>query len=68
MPSRLRPIRLFLRAKAWHVSDQFASMPDYLYRGVLKMRSLNGSDLAGLRDDAIFKPRGVRILARSNPV
>ena len=41
----LRPVRLFLRAKAWHVSDQFASLPDYLYRGLLKMRSPNGSDL-----------------------
>lgn len=41
----LRPVRLFLRAKAWDVSEQFASIPDYLYRGVLKMRSPSGSDL-----------------------
>jgi hypothetical protein len=41
----LRPVRLFLRAKTWDVAEQFASIPDYLYRGVLKMRSPNGNDL-----------------------
>jgi hypothetical protein len=41
----LRPVRLLLRAKDWDVSDQFSSLPDYLYRGVLKMQSHNGSDL-----------------------
>jgi hypothetical protein len=28
----LRPMRLLLRAKAWTVPDQFAAVPDYLYR------------------------------------
>lgn len=41
----LRPARLLLRAKGWEVSHHFTSVPDYLYRGVLKMRSANGRDL-----------------------
>jgi len=41
----LRPARLFLRAKGWDVSDHFTSAPDYLYRGVLKLRSPKGIDL-----------------------
>jgi hypothetical protein len=41
----LRPVRLFLRAKGWEVSNHFTSAPDYLYRRVLKTPSGNGSDL-----------------------
>jgi Acetyltransferase (GNAT) domain len=41
----LRPVRLFMRAKAWDASDRFASIPDYMFRGLLKMRSPNGKDL-----------------------
>lgn len=41
----LRPARLFLRAKGWNLSNHFTSVPDYLYRGVLKIRSPRESDL-----------------------
>lgn len=41
----LRPVRLFLRATGRDISDHFASLPDYLYRGALKLRSPNGRDL-----------------------
>jgi hypothetical protein len=41
----LRPVRLFLRARAWNVPDLFASAPDHLYRSVLNRGGPNGSDL-----------------------
>ena len=46
----LRPVRLFLRAKGWDVANHFTALPDYLYRGVLKIRSpkQNGLKVCGM--------------------
>ena len=33
----LRPARLFLRAKGWNDANHFTALPDYFYRGVLKI-------------------------------
>jgi hypothetical protein len=41
----LRPLRLLLRATGREVPTHFTSIPDCLYRGILKMRSPNGRDL-----------------------
>jgi hypothetical protein len=41
----LRPARLFLRAQGWDAAHHFAAVPDYMYRGVLKLHRRNGRDL-----------------------
>ena len=49
----LRPVRLVLRYKAWNACTKLADVPDFLYRGVLRLRAAGNG---GLQPCALSQP------------